>query len=131
MSYTSQASRYREMEVLSASPGRLVVLLYDHLLVQLRRAALAMEQGDAERRAAALERASSAVQELMVTLDHEKGGEIAAQLSGLYGFLLGEFITLGRSRDTAHLGRLIGMVTELRDAFATITGSPVLVREVA
>jgi flagellar protein FliS len=131
MSYTSQASRYREMEVLSASPGRLVVLLYDHLLTQLRRARLAMEQGDVERRAAALERASSAVQELMVTLDHEKGGEIAAQLGGLYGFLLGELIVLGGSRDVAHLGRLIGIVSELRDAFATVTGAPVQAREVA
>ena len=131
MSYTSQASRYREMEVLSASPGRLVVLLYDHLLVQLRRAKLAMEQGDVARRAAALERASSAVQELMVTLDHEKGGEIARQLSGIYGFLLGEFLTVGRGRDTAHLERLVGIVTELRDAFATIAGTPVLAREVA
>ena len=48
MSYGKQAARYRETEVLTATPGQLVVLLYDHLLISLRRARVAMEAGDVE-----------------------------------------------------------------------------------
>ena len=43
MTYSRQASRYRETEVLTATPGQLVVLLYDHMLLSLRRARTAME----------------------------------------------------------------------------------------
>ena len=35
---TSAAVAYREREVLTAAPGRLVVIVFDHLLVNLRRA---------------------------------------------------------------------------------------------
>lgn len=122
MSYNTQAAQYREVEVLTASPAQLVVILYDHLLVNLRRAHIAMEAGNVEMRSTLLGKARLVLSELLSTLDREQGGEIADHLSGLYAFLFNELVDLGSRPDTARLERVTGMVGELRDAFAQIAG---------
>ena len=132
MSYASHATQYQEVAVRSASPGQLVVMVYDHLLLSLRRTRLSVEQGNAELRIASLDRARNAIGELVATLDHEQGGELAGQLSGLYAFILAELATIGARPDVTRLDRLIAMSTELRDAFAAIaSGAHAAAREVA
>jgi flagellar protein FliS len=124
MSYAAQASRYREMEVLGASRGQLVVLLYDHLLVSLRRARLAADSGNVELRTASLDKCRAVVSELLVTLDFERGGELARNLSALYTFLLSELVDVGVARDASRLDRLTeGVVAELRDAFVQVAAT--------
>ena len=127
MSYGSarQATRYREMEIMSAAPGQLVVILYDHLLVTLRRARMAIEAGDVEARGELLEKARAVVTELLVTLDHDRGGDIARNLSGLYSFILSELVQAGVRPSAERLDRVTVMVGELRDAFAQIAATPV------
>lgn len=122
MSYASQAAVYREMDVMSASPGQLVVMLYDHLLVSMRRAKIAMEARNVEQRVKLLDKSRTILSELLVTLDYEKGGDVAKNLSGLYTFLLSELVDVGIRSDARRLERLTGIVAELRDAFATIAG---------
>lgn len=122
MSYASQAAVYREMDVMSASPGQLVVMLYDHLLVSMRRARIAMEARNVEQRMKLLDKSRTILSELLVTLDHEKGGDVAKNLSGLYTFLLSELVDVGIRSDARRLERLTGIVADLRDAFATIAG---------
>lgn len=123
MSYSRQASRYRETEVLTATPGQLVVLLYDHLLLSLRRAKVAMEAGESEAKSDHLEKGRNVLTELLVTLDREKGGEVAANLGALYSFLLGELVQIGVRADVARLDRVTHMIGELRDAFAQVASS--------
>jgi flagellar protein FliS len=125
MSYTKQAARYRETEVLTATPGQLVVLLYDHLLTSLRRARAAMEAGNVELQGECLEKSRNVLTELLVTLDRERGGEVAANLGALYSFLLGELVQVGIRADMRRLDRVTNMIAELRDAFAQLSVSPV------
>jgi flagellar protein FliS len=117
MSYTTNANQYREMAVLSASPAQLLTMLYDHLLVTLRRARIAMEAGSIERRGEYLGKCQDVIAELLVTLDHERGGEIASRLSGLYVFFIRELFELGRTNDVARLDSVTALVGELREAF--------------
>ncbi|MFN9118278.1 MAG: flagellar export chaperone FliS, partial [Gemmatimonas sp.] len=74
MSYASQTSSYREMEIHSASPERLLVIVFEQLVVNLERARLAMERHDIELRVVSLTRARNLVAELLATLDFEQGG---------------------------------------------------------
>ena len=113
----NNANRYRDMQVLSASPAQLVVIVYDHLLVNLTRARSALEAGQVEERCIALDRARAALGELLVTLDREKGGSIAANLSGIYTFLIGELSTVRSINDLRRVVSAIGIVSELRDGF--------------
>lgn len=131
MSYATPAAHYQEVAVRSASPGQLVVMVYDHLLVQLRRTRLAMEQGNADLRGASLEKARAALSELLVTLDHDRGGELSRQLSGVYTFLLSELVELGLHPSPARLDRVAAMLGDLRESFATIAGMAAPAREVA
>ena len=124
MSYSRQATRYRETEVMTATPGQLVVLLYDHLLVSLRRAKVAMEAGEAVVKSDNLEKSRNVLTELLVTLDRERGGEVAANLAALYSFLLGELVQVGVRGDVARLERVTRMIGELRDAFAQLSATP-------
>jgi flagellar secretion chaperone FliS len=118
--YASQASRYRDAELLSASPGQLVVMLYDKMLLTLRRARIACEARRIEERCDLLMKASDMITELRISLDHEQGGAISAQLDGLYGFMLRELFEANRLQDAAKIDVVIRIAGELRDAFATV-----------
>lgn len=120
MSYANHAAQYQEVAVRSAAPGQLVVMVYDHLLLNLRRARLSVVQGDVELRITSFERARQALGELLSTLDHEQGGEMALQLDALYTFVLGELTDLGLRPELDRLDRITAIVAELRDAFAAV-----------
>lgn len=111
------SSSYKETEILSASPARLVVLLYEHLEVCLRRAVIAMEAGQVEVRVTSLAKARAILSELLGTLDFEAGGSIARELSQLYTFLLRELVDVGSRQDTTQLRALADIVRTLGDGF--------------
>lgn len=129
MSYAAHAAQYQEVAVRSASPAQLVVMIYDHLLLNLRRARMATDQENLELRLASLDKARAALSELLITLDHERGGEIAGQLGGIYRFVLAELIELGARPQADRLDRVIAMLADLREAFASAAAEPL--REVA
>ena len=83
-SFSSSAARYREVEVNSATPGQLVVILYDHLLTHLARARHAMGPDQIEARSDALSVCRTVVTELLVTLDRERGADLAVHLGAIY-----------------------------------------------
>lgn len=112
------ANRYRESEVNSATPGQLVVMLYDHMLKHLAIAEQATAPQQDLQRSDALQVCRTVVTELLVTLDRERGGNIAPALATLYSFLLGELTTLGLRPDASRIRRITGIIRELRNAFA-------------
>ena len=123
MSYgavAKQASRYREAEVLTASPARLVVIVYEHVLVNLRRARLVVDDTGESTRGESLERARAALAELLVSLDKEKGGELAGRLASIYTFMLGELAVLGVKPNAGRLDAIIALVGELHEAFVQV-----------
>jgi flagellar protein FliS len=116
--YASQASRYRDAELASATPGQLVVMLFDKCLLTLRRAEAAFAAGDVEARVEHVCKAADMVTELRASLDFEAGGDISTQLDALYGFALGELFAANTRREPARLGPVRHVLGELRDAFA-------------
>ena len=120
MSYAAATSAYRDMEVLSAPPGRLVVIVYDFLLVNLRRTGIAIDARNAELFSVSLGKSQDALVELLGELDMEKGGAIAKELAALYAFFLASLIDIASTKDRALLTRITTQVTDLREAFAQI-----------
>lgn len=118
--YSTQATRYRDAELLSATPGQLVVMLFDKTLLTLRRARLACEARRIEERCDQIVKASEMITELRACLDFEQGGDIARQLDALYGFMLRELLVVNRTQEAARLDPVIRVATDLRDAFAQI-----------
>ena len=132
MNYSNGASAYRQTRVLGSSREQLVVLLYDHLLVSLRRAAMQIRAGDVDGRADSLERASDIVFELVSALDRERGGEIASRLAALYAYFIGEISGVTRKPDVPRLERLTSLVAALHESWskaATMAVTPVATTE--
>lgn len=117
MSYASQSSSYREMEIHAASPHKLVVIVFEQLVVNLERARIAMERNDVELRLTSLRRARDIVTELLGTLDFEQGGALANQLADLYQYLLYELVDIGQRGDLYVMRKLVKIASLLRDGF--------------
>ena len=117
MNHATKSASYREMEVLSASPSRLLVMLFDQLVVQLTRAKMAIEREDVAMRTTALARSRAIVSELLSTLDFDKGEKIAVDLSAIYTVMLRELVDVGVRQDLRVLGKLVFIASELRDGF--------------
>ena len=114
----SQAARYREAELASATPGQLVVMLFDKMLLTLRRARVAMDARQIEERATQILAAADMITELQCSLDHDAGGEISASLDALYAYMLTELYAANRHQDAKRLDVVLRLAAELREAFA-------------
>jgi flagellar secretion chaperone FliS len=124
MSYHNAAVAYRDQEVQTATPGRLIVLVFDHVLTNLARASVANKNNMIEHRIEAVAKARDGVAELLGSLDMEEGGSIAEQLRSLYAFVLAQLADAGMRFDETQVARLAGIMRELREAFAAITSGP-------
>ena len=123
MSYSNQAAAYRARQIQTASPARLVVLVYEAALSNLLRTRRAVQSGNVEERVTSVGKARDAIMELLVTLNTDEGGEIAKNLKSLYAFILSELVDVARQPDGARLETIIRMVTELHSAFDTVAGN--------
>ncbi|MFT4034429.1 MAG: flagellar export chaperone FliS [Patulibacter sp.] len=111
---------YRESAVLTASPVQLVVMLYDGANRFLKQAALLMEQGDKIQGGQRLGRAQAIIEELLATLDLERGGDVAPRLQGIYVYCLRELATARFDRSTDRINEVAGLLAELRESWAEL-----------
>ena len=102
----------------SASPHGLVAILFDELLGAILRIRRAVENG---RPAAALERALDIIQALRMTLDHDRGGELAASLAAVYEESLRQLLMGVRDRDAKRVDTAFTMIAEIAEAWTSIT----------
>lgn len=90
--------RYLTNSVSTASPGRLVVMLYDRLILDLGQAEEALHAGDRETGSDRLMHAQSIVTELHIALDQSTWSG-ASGLAALYQFILGELVQANINKD--------------------------------
>jgi flagellar protein FliS len=119
----NQTAAYRQQAILTAPPGRLVVMLYDGCLRFLFQSAHAMREGDRQTSLQRMRRAEAIIDELTVTLDHDRGGVIASRLHGIYAFSRRQLLDAWREGDADKIDEVSGMLSELRDAWAEIEGA--------
>ncbi len=116
---TASHAAYRRGEVLAATRGQLVVLLYDGARRFLRKAAVAMREGEVENAHNTLRRAERIIAYLDGTLDFQQG-QISQHLHAVYQFHLRYLNTARMSQDAAKLDEVSELLGELRDAWAEV-----------
>jgi flagellar protein FliS len=114
---------YRQSAVLSASPGELVVMLYDATRRFLRQASTAMGAGEVERAHNALRRAELIIGHLDGTLDQEQG-QISERLHSIYQFCLAHLNRGRMGQDTRMLEEVSNLLGELRETWAEVAEQP-------
>lgn len=114
----AQTAAYRQQSVLTATPGQLVVMLYDGCLRFLHQAVYGLREGQVREAGARLSRAGAILDELLATLDLEQGGEVASRLQGIYVFCSRELLEARRDHDPARVEAVSRLLGELREAWA-------------
>jgi flagellar protein FliS len=105
---------YRDQEILTASPARLVAMLYDKTVTCLHDTVAAIEAGDIERRYKSSTRAIEIITHLALTLDMERGGQIAQNLEQLYRFMLKHLLDVNVRNDAKPALDVIKLLEPLR-----------------
>jgi flagellar protein FliS len=119
----SQTAAYRQQSILTATPGQLVVMLYDGCLRFLHQAAFALREGNAVQAGARLSRAEAIISELTDTLDLEQGGVVASRLQGIYVFCSRHLREARTAGDPEMIEKVGELLAELREAWAQIASA--------
>ncbi|MFC5461691.1 flagellar export chaperone FliS [Massilia niabensis] len=115
-----------ETSVISASPHKLIVMLYDGALVAIKSAATHMAAGHIAEKGAAITKALDIINNgLRASLDKKAGGDIAANLDALYVYMTERLLTASLQNSTALLEEVQGLLLDLRDAWTQIGEKPV------
>src|SRR5690349_18377219 len=109
-------NRYLADSVDTASPGKLLIMLYDRLVLDLAQAEEAIRTSDRDQASERLNHAQAIIMELRTTLDLDAWSG-AAGLASLYGWLLTELIQANIKRDADKVAACRGIVEPLRDAW--------------
>ena len=116
---TASHAAYRRGEVLSATPGQLVVMLYDGARRFMRQAVKAMNSGEPERVHTTLRYAERIVSHLDGTLDYDQG-ELPQRLHSIYVFCLSQLNAARITQDTGKIEQVSTLLGELREAFSQV-----------
>ena len=129
MAYQTAYAAYQKTNVNTASQGRLDVLLYEGAVKHLK-AALnlfdmndKLKAGDIEQFGIHLQKTQAIITELQVSLDMEKGGDIARNLMSLYVYFNEELMDATISHNKQKIEFVLSKVDELADAWRSIANS--------
>lgn len=110
-------NQYKNNQVTTASPEQIMIMLYDGAIRFLAQAMQGIEDGNIEQKNHGIQKAMAIVMEFRNTLDHDIGGEIAANLDALYDYMIREMIQANIKKDLQILRKVHSMLSELRDTW--------------
>jgi len=114
-----------ETSVISASPHKLIVMLYDGALAAIKSAASHMAAGNIAEKGAAISKALDIINNgLRASLDKKAGGEIASNLDSLYVYMTERLLTANLQNKSSLLDEVQTLLADLRDAWTQIGEKP-------
>ena len=114
---------YRSNAVLTASPGQLVLMLYDGILTALAKAKDALERPEGDMRRLEivnqqLLKAQAIISELQSGLNFEVGGEVAKTLDRVYDYYNRRLFEANMRKQVGPVVEVEKMIGELRSGWA-------------
>ena len=118
------AEQYRKVgvstSVTDADPHKLVSLLFAGACQRIRLAQACMAQGDHARKGKAIGEACAIIGHLNGSLDHEAGGQLAANLSSLYDYIVRRLTEANLHNDRSALAESLDLLGEVESAWNSI-----------
>lgn len=115
---------YRKTSIAGASPIGLMIVLFDTLVGDLRRAASALRKNDIEARCKELNHATLVLGQLENWVDLKSGGESAEALSRFYSYLRAKMLEASINKSAAVLDNQIEMILHVRSAWQQLDVPP-------
>lgn len=114
-----------EADVATASPHRLILLLFDGALKAVTKAKFHMGKKEISAKGEAISKAIAIIDEgLNLSLDVKAGGELAENLRSLYEYMCHRLLQANLKNDVDALDEVAKLLSELRGAWAAIEKSP-------
>jgi len=120
MTYAQAAATYQRNAVMTASPEKLVKMLYDGALKNLEQARVGLQDDQTARSQEvgnALSKAMGIIGELRASLDHAAGGDIARDLDALYEFALDQLSKANIERTVDGVAATVEVMRTLKEGW--------------
>ncbi|PWC22161.1 flagellar protein FliS [Brenneria roseae subsp. roseae] len=110
-----------ESSVMSASPHKLITLLFDGALSALMRADIFIQQGDTVAKGNAITKAIRIINSgLQASLDMQKGGEVSQNLAQLYDYMVRKLLHVNLYNDRETLAQITELLRGIADSWKQI-----------
>jgi len=113
--YTNQ---YQQNQILTASQDQILLMLYDGAIKFCKQAIKADAENDLAEKLGRISKVFAIVTEFSNSLNHEIGGEIAADLDSLYFFMMRELNHARTDKTGKHLQTVLNLLADLRETWA-------------
>ena len=114
-----------ETGIVSASPHKLIVMLYDGALVAVLSAQMHMKSGNIPEKGKSISKAILIIDNrLRASLDKKAGGQIAEGLDALYEYMSARLLAANIHNDLALLEEVQRLLTDLRETWNAIGSTP-------
>lgn len=117
MAITNPYEQYKTTQISTATPGQLVVMLYDGAIKFCKMAKLGIEQKNIETANNNLIKVQNIIQELKLSLDMKAGGDLSETLDALYEYMLRRLIEANMKKDIKIISEVQKNLEELREAW--------------
>jgi flagellar protein FliS len=117
---TSRVSQYLESEVMGADPVKLVYLLYRGAIDSVGAARRHLAAGDIAQRSRQIQKAWDILQELLLSLDRERGGKLSLQLAALYVYMQRRLLVANIQQIDAPLAEVETLLGTLAEAWRSL-----------
>lgn len=111
-------NQYQNNQIATASREQILLMLYDGAIRFCKQAKKAIEDNDTPNKGKYINKAMAIITEFSNSLDHDIGGDIAANLDGLYTFMLKELTTANITSETSPIDSTCNILCELRATWA-------------
>lgn len=117
MALTNPYEQYKTTQISTATPGQLVVMLYEGAIKFCKHAKMGIEQKNVQTANNNLIKVQNIVQELKLGLDMKAGGEIAKTLDSLYEYMLRRLVEANIKKDAIIISEVQSSLEELKEAW--------------
>ncbi|MGE0325195.1 MAG: flagellar export chaperone FliS [Polyangiaceae bacterium] len=111
------ASRYKQVQIQTSSPGEILLALYDGLFRFLRGAQLCLEQKQRARAGELISKSHAIISELLIALDPKHNPELCQHLSGVYDFCLDRLTQANLKSDPILVAEVIMVLSPIKEAW--------------
>ena len=116
MTHTTGYGQYRQVRVNTASPGKLILMLYQGAIHALKKSVELIDKEDYEGKGACLIKAQDIVMELNMALDMQ-AGEVASSLQQLYLYIYRRLVKANMELDKEAIREAAGILERLYEAW--------------
>ena len=115
--YNKYIKQYQANNINTATPEKLMILLFDGAIQFLMKAKTAIAENNFKERSVNIDGARKIIRELMRTIDLENGNDVSKQLFRLYNRMVMNLIKANVQRNSEKIDEVIEDLTNIRWGF--------------